>query len=134
MLSVVIGDDSGSRMYWNIVDPVLSCRPENAAANLERIHEIYDEVNRNGITQTEIEQARNKVASRVVLRSERPMGRLSSLGGNWVYRQEYRSVEDDLKLLRSISTDDVRELLQTYPLAQTTTVSVGPLKSLNGEG
>ena len=45
----------------------------------------------------------NKVESRIVLRSERPMGRLSSLGSNWVYRGEYRSVQDDLDSFRQIS-------------------------------
>ncbi len=55
----------------------------------------------------ELEQAQNKVASRIVLRSERPMGRLSSLGSNWVYRGEYRSVQDDLDAFRKITADDV---------------------------
>lgn len=151
MLAVIVGDDSGSRMYWELVDPgfaemaevgyneyegsgtymtYLSCLPDNTADCLRRIREIYDEVNSNGVTETEMEQARNKVASRVVLRSERPTGRLSSLGGNWVYRKEYRSVEDDLQLLKSLTVEDICELLEDYPLAQTTTAAVGPLTSL----
>lgn len=154
LLSVILGDDSGSRMYWDIVDPghaeaaeigyneydgsgtymtYLSCRPETTGDNLKRIADIYTAVNNDGVTEVEIEQAQNKVASRVVLRSERPMGRLSSLGGNWVYRKEYRSVQDDLETLRSIGTDEIRELLKTYPLAQTTTAGVGPLSGLNGK-
>eukprot|EP00913_Durusdinium_trenchii_P010902 g10231.t1 len=153
MLSVIVGDDSGSRMFWDIVDPgyaeaaevgyneydgsgtyltYLSCDPDSAAENLERIAAIYADVNKNGVDDSEIELARNKVASRVVLRSERPMGRLSSLGSNWVYRKEYRSVADDMQTLRSISSDDIRELLEAYPLAQTTTAAVGPLTSING--
>ncbi|MFQ5735116.1 MAG: M16 family metallopeptidase, partial [Planctomycetaceae bacterium] len=154
LLSVIVGDDSGSRLYWELVDSghaevaevgynefdgsgtyltYLSCGPEGAAANIERIRGIYGAVNEHGVTQAEIEQAKNKVVSRIVLRSERPMGRLSSLGGNWVYRQEYRSVEDDLQTLRSITSGDIRELLDAYPLGQTTTVTVGPLTALNGE-
>ena len=153
MLAVVLGDDSSSRMFWEIVDPghaeaaevgyneydgsgtyltYLSCDPDSTEENLTRISAIYENVNSNGITDSEIEQARNKVASRVVLRSERPMGRLSSLGSNWVYRKEYRSVADDLKTLRSITAKDIRKLLEVYPLAQTTTAAVGPLTSLNG--
>ena len=58
------------------------------------------------------------------------MGRLSSLGGNWVYRDEYQSVEDDLRMLQSVTTDDINQLLEKYPLAQTTTVGVGPLEQL----
>ncbi|MEX0700747.1 MAG: pitrilysin family protein [Planctomycetales bacterium] len=151
LLSVIVGDDSGSRLYWELVDPghaesaelgyneydgagtwltYLGCDPEATAANLERIKSIYDAVNRDGATEVELEQAKNKLASRVVLRSERPMGRLSSLGSNWVYRREYRSVEDDLHTLRAITRDELRALLETYPLAQTTTVAIGPREAL----
>ena len=153
ILSVIVGDDSGSRLYWDLVDTgdaeaaemsyneyqgsgtwmsYLSCDPESTEENLARIREIYETVNRDGVTEVELEQAKNKVASRVVLRGERPMGRLSSLGGNWVYRQEYRSAADDLQLLKSVTTADIRRLLDAYPLGQTTTTAVGPLASLNG--
>ena len=151
ILSVIVGDGSGSRLFWELVDPglaeaadldfaehdgsgayltYLSCDPEATEENLAIIRGIYEELNRDGVHEGELEQAKNKVSSRVVLRSERPMGRLSSLGGNWVYRQEYRSVDDDLQTLRSITADNVRELLAAYPLGMTTTVAVGPLESL----
>jgi len=151
LLSVVIGDDSGSRLYWDLVDPGLAesadlsyneydgsgtyltylcSTPESTADNLKRIAEIYDDVNENGVTEEELEQAKNKVASRIVLRSERPMGRLSSLGSNWVYRGEYRSVQDDLDAFRKITGDDVRALLAKYPLGQLTTSTVGPLATI----
>ncbi len=154
LLSVIVGDDSGSRLYWDVVDPgfaeaadlgyneydgsgayltYLSCDPESTAENLERIARIYDDVNQNGVKEDELKQAKSKVASRVVLRSERPMGRLSSLGSNWVYRHEYRTVEDDLKILQSITTSDIRALLQRYPLGAVSTATVGPLQSLNGD-
>lgn len=153
LLSVIVGDDSGSRLYWDLVDPgfveaaelgyneydgsgtyltYLSCDPESTAENIERISVIYDDVNQNGVTDVEVEQARNKVASRVVLRSERPMGRLSSLGSNWVYRQEHQTVEDDLKILESLSANSIRELLKAYPLGQMTTVGIGPLEAPTG--
>ena len=151
LLSVIVGDDSGSRMFWDMVDTglaevcelgyneydgsgtyltYLGCDPDKTAENLQRIHAIYEAVNRSGVTQTELEQAKNKVTSRIVLRSERPMGRLSSLGGNWVYRQEYRSVADDLKVLKEMTLDDIHNLLEVYPLGQLTTVTIGPLESL----
>ena len=153
LLSVIVGDDSGSRLYWEIVDPgfaeaadlgyseydgcgayltYLSCDPESTAENLQRVARIYDDVNKNGVTDEELQQAKSKVASRVVLRSERPMGRLSSLGSNWVYRHEYRTVEDDLETVKTITTADIRGLLDRFPLGATSTAAVGPLESLNG--
>jgi predicted Zn-dependent peptidase len=150
LLSIVIGDAQGSRLYWELVDPghaesadlgfhdyegcgawvsYACCRPEDAQANLERVQSMYAAVMRDGVTAAEMEQARNKAASRIVLQSERPMGRLSSLGGNWVYRREHRSVRDDLLSLNSVTGDDVRRLLDEYPLPPVTIVGVGPLRS-----
>ena len=151
LLSVVVGDDSGSRLFWEVVDPghaeacelgfieydgsgtwltYLSCAPGETAPNLDRIRAIYETVNREGVSSSELETAKNKVLSRIVLRSERPMGRLSSLGGNWLYRQEYRSVEDDLAAVRRLTIHDLRDLLSVYPLGLTTKVTIGPLETL----
>jgi len=152
LLSIVLGEDGGSRIYWDIVDPGhadfadlgyydydgsgaymtwLGCQPDSTIDNLKRIQDIYAEVNENGVNDVELEQAKNKIASRIVLRSERPMGRLSSLGGNWVYRQDYRSVADDLASLKALTLDDIRETLGRYPLGVSTTAAVGPLAELN---
>jgi predicted Zn-dependent peptidase len=151
LMSVVVGDDSGSRLYWDLVDTGLAesadlsyneydgtgayltyvcSTPESARDNLKRVRDIYDDVNSRGVTEEELEQARNKAASRIVLRSERPMGRLSSLGSNWVYRNEYRSVQSDLDAYRAITTGDVKAVLKKYPLGQLSTAAVGPLKAL----
>jgi predicted Zn-dependent peptidase len=151
ILTVIVGDDSGSRLFWELVDPGLaetadvgysefdgcgsyigyfSSPPDEARNNIERIQTIYDDVNRNGVTEVELTQAKSKIASRIVLRSERPMGRLSSLGYNWVNRNEYHRVEDDLEILRKITLRDIRQLLEQYPLAQLTTSTVGPLDAL----
>lgn len=151
LLTVVVGADTGSRLHWELVDTGLAeaaelgyheyegsgawmtfvaGSPDSTIGNLARIKEVFAEVNESGITTEELERAKNKVSSAVVLRSERPMGRLSSLGGNWLYRGEYRSVEDDLRDYAAVTVDDVRALLNEYPLAQSTTVAVGPLESL----
>lgn len=151
LLSVVVGDDTGSRMFWELVDPghaetaemgynefdgsgvyltYFGSDPEEAANNIARVRKIFDDINKNGVTDLELTQAKNKVASRVVLRSERPMGRLSSLGHNWIYRREYRPVEADLADVRAVTTADIRKLLETYPLQQLTTAAVGPLETM----
>lgn len=148
LLSVVVGDDCNSRMYWELLDPglvesaemayyeyedagsyltFLNGPPEDTHTNLEIIADIYADVNKNGLTEDELEQAKNKVCSRLVLRGERPMGRLGSLGNNWLLRREYRTIADDLAIVRSITRADIRKLLDRYPLGQMTTIGVGPL-------
>ncbi|MGE5194960.1 MAG: M16 family metallopeptidase [Deltaproteobacteria bacterium] len=151
ILTVIVGDDTGSRLFWELVDPghaetaevaynefdgsgaymaYFSCAPEATRPNVDRVQAIFADINRNGVSEIELEQARSKIASRIVLRSERPTGRLSSLGHNWVQRNEYRRVEDDLETLRKMKLSDIRELLDAFPLTQLTTSTVGPLEAL----
>jgi predicted Zn-dependent peptidase len=151
ILSVIVGDESGSRLFWDLVDPgyaetadvgyneydgsgsylsYFSSTPEEARPNIERIEKVFDDINQNGVTEVELAQAKSKVASRIVLRSERPMGRLSSLGHNCVLRDEYRRVEDDLATLRDLTLGDIHKLLEAYPLKQLTTSTVGPLEAV----
>jgi predicted Zn-dependent peptidase len=151
LLATVVGDETGSRMYWELVDPGLAehaslghydfegtglfisylcCAPDMAAENLARCRNLFHRVADEGIGAQELEQARNKINSRVVLASERPRGRLFSLGANWLHRREYRSVQDDLAAAARVTLDDVREVLGRYPLTQGTTVAIGPIEDL----
>ena len=149
LVSVMVGDDSSGRLYWELVDPghaesadlsfndyigagawstYVCCRPELTLQNLDKVRQIYEEFNKNGPSAEEFERARTKVGSRVVLGSERPMGRLTSLGGNWLSGQGYRSVEDDLETLAKLSLKDVHELLAEFPLLQSTSMGYGPFE------
>jgi predicted Zn-dependent peptidase len=152
ILATVLGDDSGSRLYWDLVDPGLaehcslhhheylnagmfltymSCDPEYAAKNLQQIAEVYRTALAQGITQAELDQAKNKINSRVVLASERPRGRLFTVGANWVQRREYRSVRNDLDAIEAITLKDVAAVQKKYPLTQPTTFVVGPLAEVS---
>ena len=147
LLSTVLGDHTGSRLYWSLIDPghadgaelsyqdynqagalftFLSCDPEETQNNLERIAKVYREVIATGVTSEELTQAKNKVLSRSVLRSERPMGRLSSLGFLWTYRHEYQTVSEELEAFQAVSLSEVRGVLDRWPLLPMTVVSVGP--------
>lgn len=151
LLATVLGDDTGSRFYWKLVDPglaehasvshyehegaglfitYLSCDPEQAAENLETIRDIFRQVEAEGITAEELEQAKNKVNSRVVLASERPRGRLYAVATDWVQRRQYRSVHDDLEAVAAITRDDIAAVLAKYKLSQGMTVTIGPLAKM----
>ena len=149
LLAVVLGDDSGSRLYWDLVDSgkaehaachhhdfldagvfvtQISCEPETTQALLDRVIEIYEAATK-GLTDSEVDQARNKLLSRVVLAGERPRQRLFSLGFEWSHRGRYRSVGDDLATLDTISRDDLHRILCEWQLTESsTTVLAGPLQ------
>jgi predicted Zn-dependent peptidase len=147
LLATILGDHTGSRLYWTLIDPgladgadlsyqdynqagayytFLSCEPETTQANLARIAEVYQNAMARGVTADELAQAKNKVSARSVLRSERPMGRLASLGFHWMYHHAYISVEEELEAFNQVTVADLRRLLQEWPLWPMTLVSVGP--------
>ena len=153
LLAVIIGDEFGSRFHWALSEPgktesvdfgyheyeeqgvymtSASCDPALAEENVDTILRILDEVTRDGIRGEELEQARNKLGTRIVLSGERPQNRLSSLGYNWSYRREFRTIADDLADLEAVSVERIAELLEAYPLRRPTIVAVGPLQSLAG--
>ena len=150
LLATIVGDDSGSRMYWELVDPGLaesasfghyeyqglgmfytwlSCEPDEASDNLKRLIDIFRQVEVKGVTEQELDQAKNKVKSRVVLGSERPRSRLFNVGGNWQMRREYRAVTDDLASVDRLTVDDLHRVLRNYPLSKCAIVGVGPLEA-----
>jgi predicted Zn-dependent peptidase len=152
LLATVLGDDSGSRLYWDLIDPGLAeqvslghsehdgaglmmtylcCEPERTTENLQRILAIYREAETSGITPAELEQAKNKVRSRIVLSAERPRGRLFAIGSDWMYRHEYLTIESELETIAQITVDDLAAVLKKYPLSRSTTVAIGPITELS---
>lgn len=147
LLSCIIGDSSGSRYFWSLVDPAIadtafldlaamdatgalfsyiSCDPENAAQVEDILNRIFDTLAADGIEQSELDAARNKVLSSVALKSEQPMSRLVNLGFNWVYRNEYLSVTQDIEHLRAVTLGDVHDVLKAYNPSDYTLYSLGP--------
>jgi predicted Zn-dependent peptidase len=147
LLATILGDHTGSRLYWALIDPgyadgadlsyqdfnqagtfftFLSSEPESTQVNLGRIAEVYQTLMSQGPTEAELLQAKNKVLARSVLRSERPMGRLASLGFHWMYHRAYLSVEQELEAFNRVTLADLRRLLADWPLWPMTIVSVGP--------
>lgn len=148
LLAVILGDDSGSRLYWSLVDSgeaeqascqhhdfldagffatQLSCDSEDVESLLARIVDVYAGTAAAGIEAAELEQARNKLAGRVVLGGERPRRRLFSVGLEWAHAGGYRSVADDLRIVESLGLDDVHRVLDRWPLhGPSATVLAGP--------
>ncbi|MDR3633900.1 MAG: pitrilysin family protein [Isosphaeraceae bacterium] len=152
LLATVLGDHTGSRLYWELVDPghadgaevsyqdyneagtfytFLSCEPGEVQTNLARLADLYKRTMSEGLTEDELTQAKNKVLARSVLRSERPMGRLASLGFHWTYRREYLAVADELEAFNRVTLDDLRRVLNEWPLLPMTIVSVGPTTNVS---
>lgn len=151
VLATVLGDDSGSRLYWKLVDnglaefaamgayeyqgagllmTYLCCAPDDVNDNLQTIRDLFREAEATGITEAELNQAKNKICSHVVLQAERPSNRLFSVGNGWIQRREYRTVREAVEAYQRVTVADVAAVLKKYPLTSGTAICVGPLKDV----
>jgi predicted Zn-dependent peptidase len=151
LLATIVGDETGSRLFWELVDSGLaesasigvqeyqraglfmtglSCAPENAAENLRRLKDVVAQVEAEGVTEEELLQAQNKVCAHIVLSSERPTSRMFHVGNSWVQRRQYKTVRENVAAYRAVTLDDLAAVVKKYPLTRNATVMTGPLAEL----
>ncbi len=148
-LAHVLGDAEGSRLYWKLVDTALadeadlsfqpfdrtgtfmafaSCAPRHAAAVEAGLFEVLDTAG-EGLTDAEVERAKNKLAVDLTLQHERPAGRMIALGGHWLCTGEYRTLGQELDHLMAVGADDLRALVEQFPFSRRAVVRCSPPRS-----
>jgi predicted Zn-dependent peptidase len=146
VLADVIGDSDGSRFYWALVDKAIAeeadfgfyphdacgsfyislvTDPERTQTALEIAAAELEKVKQD-ISAEETERAKNKIASSLVLQGEVPLGRMRSIGGQWIYNRQYRSLEQDMETLMAIDVQSLRQLMRDFPFDPMTIVTLGP--------
>jgi predicted Zn-dependent peptidase len=146
VLQDVIGDSEGSRFYWSLVDNAIAedadfgFYPHDGSGSFyislvttpERSEEALGlaraelEKAKDDLQDDEVERAKNKIASQVVLSGESPLGRMRALGGQWLYNGDYRSLEQDLAAIEGITVDSLKALMRDFPFDPMTLVTLGP--------
>ncbi len=150
LLGIIIGDEVGSRFFWELVDKALAeaatmqfgamdgtgafysyirCSADNITKVLNIIGGIFQSLSEEGVNEDELRKAKNKVLSALVIKNELPMGRLIDLGFNWTYLEQYRTVEDDIAAIKAVTVDDVHALLEQFNPGDFTQLSIGPAQS-----
>ncbi|MHC4554917.1 MAG: M16 family metallopeptidase [Planctomycetota bacterium] len=91
LLGMILGDDSGSRYYWGLTEPALAeiaamqcesmdgtgvfysylcCDPDKTQTVMKVVGGIFAELEKTGISTTELEAAKNKMLSALTIRCE----------------------------------------------------------------
>lgn len=142
LLSSVIADESGSRLFWELIDSGLAetaalwpqffqecgcivgylcCAPEDTAGNIATIERVLEQVIKHGVSQHELDLARNKIVSGLILSDERPSNRLFALGQSWLSRRRYDPLDAVLERYAAVTPHDLQEVAaQTLAQAPTT--------------
>jgi predicted Zn-dependent peptidase len=147
LMATIIGDDSGSRMFWALTDPglaesagmfaqeydecgivglYLTCTPEDTQSNWELMQEVLQTALTEPVTERELEIAKNKIFSGSILASERPGNRLFTVGNAVSLRGTYESLEQALENYRRVNVDVVNAALVEYLQRPAVRVTVGP--------
>jgi len=131
----MLGDSTGSRLYWELVETGiaewatcgLECKAElgsimsYVATEPDQVEKVSETVRRvlaqaGECTDEELARAKKKAISRVVMNGELSMGRMMSLGSDWLERAMVATLEDELARYRSISLGDISAALEKYPM------------------
>jgi predicted Zn-dependent peptidase len=149
VLADVIGDSDGSRFYWALVDNAIADEADfgfyphdgcgsfylSLTTDPERTQKALDIAMvelakvKTDLNDDEIERAKNKIASSLVLSGEVPLGRMRAIGGQWIYNKEYRSLEQDMATLMGVNRASLQQLVKDYPFDPMTIVSLGPAEN-----
>jgi predicted Zn-dependent peptidase len=130
-----MGDSTGSRTYWELIDKGLAdsasidsderdgtgCFSAYVSTSPERLEEVTAVVRSIlatplEFTDSDLERAKSKVISRIVLDGELPMGRLMALGLEWNYRKETTPLSEIIRRVKALTRADIEAALERFPL------------------
>ncbi len=135
VLSTILGDSSGSKLYWDLIDKGLvdsagtdldekdaaGCFMAYAGTEPERFEQVRDILfeaisHPLDFSDQDLERAKTKTLSRIILDGEMPMGRMMALGAEWVYRGRLHHLQDEAESIRSLTRRDIEKALEKFPL------------------
>jgi predicted Zn-dependent peptidase len=135
-LALVLGDSTGSKLYWELVDPGLaeSADADNderdgtgafmayAATSPDKLDLVAEKMRKIisaplDFTVADLERAKTKVISKMVLGGELPMGRMMGLGMSWNARRHVQPLRDVIDRVKAITREEIERTVARYPLA-----------------
>jgi predicted Zn-dependent peptidase len=145
----ILGDTDGSRLYWNIYQRGMAesasagiwamegtgimlleanSTPEDAPRVLKMLRAELDNLLDAGVFEDELQRAKDKWISGIVLSSESTFSRMRSLANDWVTEGRLVSVEEEIARVEKISVDDVVRALHRFPMHDKQVLTaLGPL-------
>jgi predicted Zn-dependent peptidase len=136
LLATMLGDSSGSRMYWELIDTGLaesagvdsderdgagcfSAYVSTSPDRLEQVLEIAKGVLASPLefTEQDLDRAKAKIIARIVLDGELPMGRLMALGLEWTYRKESTPLAVVIERIREVTRAEIEAALHRFTLS-----------------
>ncbi|MEO1717015.1 MAG: pitrilysin family protein [Planctomycetota bacterium] len=145
----VLGANDNSRFHWSLIEPGIAeeaqagYQPNDGsgefylyasgdADQLDKIESIIvDEAARlaESVTEHDLARIRSRFATSFTVSGERPNDTMQRVGRTWSLLGEYRSLDDELERIRSVTVDSVRRVLVDGGIRPTT---IGTLRPPSG--
>jgi predicted Zn-dependent peptidase len=135
LLSTMLGDSSGSKLYWALIDSGLadgagadteerdgtgafSAYASTEPDKLEKVASVVQEILSKPLdfSPEDLERARTKVITRMVQSNELPMGQLMALGLEWNARREVETLQESIDQYKKVSRSSIEAALEKFPL------------------
>ncbi len=145
VLTTVIGDSSGSKAFWALVDSgladsasieseqmdgvgVMYGYASTLPSSLDSVKEILGNVMKSAqdFSEDDLERAKTKTATRLVLQGESTMRRMMSCGFDWMYQGRYVPIEEELKRTKEVTKESITLMLKEFNLYPTHEVVLLP--------
>jgi predicted Zn-dependent peptidase len=145
LLMAVLGDVSGSKLYWELVDTgicdaaYLDSEPMDGTGFMmsyastlpDRVPQVLSVINRIldkplDFGEVDLSRAKTKALTRLALQAESSSRRMFSVGLSWLNSKKYLSPQAEEDIVRGITFDKIRELVLKYPLDKRTIVTLLP--------
>lgn len=149
LLSSVLGDSTGSRLFWEVTQKGLadacetgyydfddsgmfvtyfSASPEKAPEVMQIVRRETEKLEAEGVTEDELERAKVKAVSGVVIGGEGTSRRMFEAAGLYMAKGKAYSVDEIVAAIEAVTPADVRRVLDAYPFSKSWTVqAAGPL-------
>jgi len=101
-------------------------RVAKAEENLERAKKLFSKAASDGVSEKELVMAKRKIASHILLASERTDTRMFSVGTQWLNNQPFKTPAQIADVYENVKLDEVNAALQKYHMQSPMTIAVGP--------
>lgn len=149
LLATILGDDTGSRLYWALHERGLAesataqimsfhdaglmlihvaTEPDKAQAALETAREQLQILQNGPIDIQELERAKAKLTSSVVIGGESTYARSMAIVHSWLVHCKLETLEEVRQKIEAVTLEDLHSVLRDRPVAPRQVIAaVGPL-------
>jgi predicted Zn-dependent peptidase len=107
---------------------VAGTQPDRANETLEVVQAELVKLEEDGITADELDLAKTRLKSRVVMNSESTGNRMMAIGRDWWYEQRFRTLAEIRREIDAVDTTAVGDYLSRIHLTDNVgRVAIGPL-------